>query len=61
MRCSCPNLTEEQFLNIKDKIEAIIDQNQDSVRYYRQCKKCLKDFEFSGIGEEPEIEDFQVL
>jgi CRISPR-associated protein Cas2 len=57
----CPDLTEHQFLRLKDKIEQLIDFNEDNVRYYRLCKKCLREFENSGLGEPPEIEDFRLI
>lgn len=49
----CPDLSEKQFLKLKDVLEGIIDHTQDSVRYYRQCKACLEIFEWSGVGDEP--------
>jgi CRISPR-associated protein Cas2 len=57
----CPDLTEKQFLKLKDRLEGLIDHTEDSVRYYRQCKGCLRDCELSGIGELPEIKDFRVI
>ncbi len=57
----CPDLTEKHFLKLKDRMESLIDQTEDSVRYYRQCKGCLRDCELSGIGDLPEIKDFQVI
>lgn len=49
----CPDLSEKQFLQLKDVLEGIIDHTQDSIRYYRQCKPCLSRFEFSGVGDRP--------
>ncbi len=57
----CPDLTEKKFLRMKDRLEALIDFTTDSVRYYRQCRGCLQAFEFSGIGEEPEVSKFSVV
>lgn len=57
----CPDLTEKKFLTMKDRLEALIDFTTDSVRYYRQCRGCLQDFEFSGIGEEPEVRKFGIV
>ncbi|PIP45573.1 MAG: CRISPR-associated endonuclease Cas2, partial [Deltaproteobacteria bacterium CG23_combo_of_CG06-09_8_20_14_all_51_20] len=31
----CPELTEKQFLKLKEKMEGLIDSGEDSVRYYR--------------------------
>lgn len=57
----CQDLTEKKFLRMKDRLEALIDFTTDSVRYYRQCRGCLQDFEFSGVGAEPEISKFGVV
>jgi CRISPR-associated protein Cas2 len=57
----CPDLTEKHFLKLKDRMESLIDQTEDSVRYYRQCKGCLRECEMSGIGDLPEIKGFQVI
>jgi len=57
----CPNLTEHQFLTLKDRIEQLIDFNEDNVRYYRLCKKCLCDFEKSGIGDAPDIKEYRLI
>lgn len=56
-----PDLTEKQFLKLKDRLEGLIDMTTDSVRYYRQCRGCLKDFEFSGTGAPPELERYKVF
>ncbi len=57
----CPDLTEKKFLTMKDRLERLIDFTTDSVRYYRQCRGCLNEFEFSGVGEEPEVSKFGVV
>lgn len=54
----CPELTEKKFLKLKDHIEGLIDFTTDSVRYYRQCRGCLMECEFSGTGVAPRQEDF---
>ncbi len=57
----CPELSEKKLLKLMDKIERQIDITQDSVRYYRQCMACLKGYEQTGIGEEPEIRNYEIL
>ena len=57
----CPNLTEKQFLKMKQRIEGHIDATQDSVRYYFLSKNCVWRMEFSGIGDAPYVEKFQVI
>ncbi len=57
----CPHLTEKQLLTIKDKLEALIGHDTDSVRYYRLCRACLTDVEWSGQGIKPLTDNFLVL
>jgi CRISPR-associated protein Cas2 len=57
----CPDLTEERFLKMKCSIEDLIDQGDDSVRYYFLCRACLRRVENSGIGGVPEGEAFRVV
>lgn len=57
----CPDLTEKKLLKLKNSIEKHIDAEDDSVRYYRQCRGCLTEFEFSGIGEPPDLNDYKVI
>lgn len=57
----CPNLTEKQFLEMKYKIEKYIDATQDSVRYYFLSRNCIWRTEYSGMGEAPYVEKYQVV
>ena len=57
----CGNLTEERFLKLKNRIEALIDHGEDTVRYYQLCRGCLFRFESSGTGDLPEQNDFKVV
>lgn len=57
----CPNLTEKQFLKMKHRIEDSIDATEDNVRYYYLSKDCIRRMEYSGVGEPPHIEHFQVV
>ncbi|OQX18714.1 MAG: CRISPR-associated endonuclease Cas2 [Desulfobulbaceae bacterium A2] len=56
-----PHMTEHQLLTLKNKLEALIDHDTDSIRYYRLCRACLTDVEWSGQGAKPQIENFVVL
>ncbi len=56
----CSGMTEKQFLKLKSLVESLIDETTDSVRYYRLCKKCLTSVEYSGLGCEPNEEEFAV-
>lgn len=44
------NLTDDQFLKLKSRVEAIIEHAEDSVRYYFICDKCVANVEYSGSG-----------
>lgn len=57
----CPDLTEKQFLDLKDSLEAIIDHTVDSIYYIRLCRACRKEVEWSGLGREPYTMSFQVI
>ena len=57
----CSLLTEEKFLKLKNRLEDLIDNSEDTVRYYFLCKACLDKMEFSGIGEAPDIENYRVV
>ena len=57
----CPGLGEKEFLRLKDRIDALIDHETDSVRYYRLCKACVGEVEWSGVGEQPDTSSFKVV
>ncbi len=39
----------------------MVDNSEDTVRYYFLCKGCLDKMEFSGVGESPHIEKYKVV
>jgi CRISPR-associated protein Cas2 len=43
-------ITDKQFLELRDKLERLIDHEWDSVRYYRLCKRCQEGVEVAGWG-----------
>jgi len=55
------DISEEQFKEIKQKIEELINKEEDKVRYYPICKACLKRVVISGWGEIREDEGFEVI
>jgi len=57
----CSRLTEEKFLKLKSRMEDLIDNSEDTVRYYSLCKGCLEKVELSGIGEPPDMEAYRVV
>jgi CRISPR-associated protein Cas2 len=57
----CSRLSEEKFLKMCRRIDDVIDHTADSVRYYSLCKTCVKNVEFSGVGEGPDDAAFRVI
>jgi CRISPR-associated protein Cas2 len=57
----CPDLTEKQLLTMKDTLEALINHETDSVRYYRLCRSCLRTVEWSGQGFSPYVDTFVII
>ncbi len=57
----CSYLNEKKFLKLSQRIEDLIDNSEDTVRYYFSCSKCLKKFEYTGIGQEPSVKDYKVI
>ncbi len=43
-------LDDRLYLKMKKNIESLIDQEEDSVRYYFLCGRCVKEVEVSGLG-----------
>ncbi|WP_456384934.1 CRISPR-associated endonuclease Cas2 [Desulfolithobacter sp.] len=57
----CPDLTEKQLLDLQAKLEAYIDHGADSIRYFRLCRSCIKEIEWTGLGSGPATESFRVV
>ncbi len=57
----CSEISEKQYLKMKARLEDCIDSLWDTVRYYRICSNCVGKIECSGIGDLPQIKDFQVV
>ena len=57
----CGQLSEKKFLNLKTRLEDLIDNSEDTVRYYFVCSGCLKKMEYSGIGVAPDTKSYRVV
>lgn len=57
----CPNLSEHRLLLLQKKMESLIDHGSDSVRYYRLCKACVAEVEWTGVGDAPRMDRFLVV
>jgi CRISPR-associated protein Cas2 len=54
-------LDDRQFLQLQKKIEALIDWEEDSVRYYFLCRWCQGNIRVSGWGVVREDEEVIVV
>lgn len=52
---------EKRYLEIKGKLEKIIDMENDSVRYYLLCQRCIGNIEISGWGTVLEDDDVIII
>ena len=57
----CPNLSENRLLLLQKKMENLIDHGSDSVRYYRLCKTCVAEVEWTGAGEAPNVHKYAIV
>jgi len=55
------DFNEKLYVEMKRKIEKIIDLQKDSVRYYFLCENCRERVEISGKGVYTEIEDVMIV
>lgn len=56
------NLEVGTFEEMKEKIDEVVEQTEDSVRYYILCDHCIKEVEYSGKGKLfQEDEDYVVV
>lgn len=44
------NLDEARFQRLRQGLEGIVDQSEDSVRFYRLCRRCVPAIEMLGPG-----------
>ena len=54
-------LNDEDFLLIRDKVERVIDKNEDSVIYYDLCPRCWHRIERVGIRKKIILDDVIVV
>lgn len=54
-------LSEEQFVRMKEGVEALINRKEDRVRYYGICKACLDRVVISGFGDVKREEGFEII
>ncbi len=54
-------LKEEQINRLKSKLQRIINNEEDSVRYYKLCNPCKGKIIIQGQGKVSEDEDFYII
>ncbi len=47
------DLHEKHYLEVRRKLKKEIDENEDNVRFYRQCLRCSSAVEVLGVGTYP--------
>jgi len=57
----CSDITEKQYLELKDRLEALIDHRTDTVRYYHLCRGCIGNVEWSGKGDPPKTKGVETV
>ena len=57
----CPDLTEKQLLELREKLAALIDHGVDTIHYIRLCRACIAQIEWDGLAGEPDTETFRVV
>ncbi len=55
------DLNEKLFLEMKIKVDRILDFSVDSVRYYALCERCAHRVELSGVGLLYQREDVIII
>lgn len=55
------DISNKQFEELKAKINELIDQENDRVRFYQICKSCQKTAIISGVAELYEKDEFTVI
>ena len=59
VRFRMPDLKEEIFLKLKNRVEDCIGNVKNTVRYYFLCRDCVKKVEYTGIGVLHDTENFR--
>ncbi|MEA3222953.1 MAG: CRISPR-associated endonuclease Cas2 [Thermodesulfobacteriota bacterium] len=54
-------LDKEGLSRLKKDIASVIDRNQDSVRIYPMCEKCLRKTIVQGVGEIVQVKEYEIL
>lgn len=54
-------ITEKQFIDLKIKLDKLINMEMDSVRFYDLCKRCVNNISISGWGTVSEEEDIYIV
>jgi len=57
----CPDLNEHRLLQLQQKLEGLIDHGSDSIRYFRLCRACVADVEWTGLGEAPGGDRYMIV
>ena len=48
------HLSQKLFIELKNNIRNLMDQEQDNLRYYSICKNCIQAVDTDGVGMPPD-------
>jgi len=55
-------IDEERYKGMKKEVEDLMEREEDSVRYYFICNKCIESIEYLGKGEHfQEDDDYTII
>jgi len=54
-------LSREEFDEMKQRAESVMDLTEDKMRYYRLCSRCCKVYRHLGYGRKARAEDSDVM
>jgi len=54
-------LNDKQYINMKNKLDKLIDKDTDSIRYYFFCNNCKDNISISGQGNYTCEEDLIIV
>ena len=55
------NLNDKHISALMDKLKRIIDQKEDTVRFYTLCQNCVANIHIVGTGELTSDEDVYII
>ena len=54
-------MEKDRLLKLREELKKIIDETQDSIRFYFLCETCLKRIDITGTGEITKDLEFYII